>query len=84
MHTYEQLLEIYSASLEKESFSGKPAELYEPIKYMMELGGKRLRPVLVLMACDAFGGDIKSAMHAAHAVEMFHNFLDVALLHPVQ
>lgn len=74
MYTYEQLLEIYSASLEKESFSGKPAELYEPIKYMMELGGKRLRPVLVLMACDAFGGEIKKALPAAHAVEMFHNF----------
>ena len=74
MHTYTQLLETYSKSLEKESFSGKPAELYEPIKYMMELGGKRLRPVLLLMACEAFGGDIKKAMPAAHALEMFHNF----------
>jgi geranylgeranyl diphosphate synthase type II len=74
MHTYKELLDKYSHSLEKESFSGKPAELYEPIKYMMDLGGKRLRPVLLLMACEAFGGSIKSAMHAAHAVEMFHNF----------
>ena len=74
MYTYEELLEKFSLSLEKEKYSGKPAELYEPISYMMELGGKRLRPVLLLMACDAFGGDIEEAMPAALAVEMFHNF----------
>ncbi len=74
MYTYEELLEKHSLSLERESFSGKPVELYDPIKYMMELGGKRLRPVLLLMACDAFGGDLTTAMPAAHAVEMFHNF----------
>ncbi len=74
MYTYEQLLEKYSLSLEKESFSGQPVELYDPITYMMQLGGKRIRPVLLLMACDAFGGDTDTAMPAAHAVEMFHNF----------
>jgi len=74
MDNYEQLLEKISQALEKEDFSGNPAELYEPIKFMMELGGKRLRPVLLLMACDSFGGKIKDAMPAALAVEMFHNF----------
>lgn len=74
MHTYEELLDKYRLSLEKESFSGQPPELYDPIKYMMELGGKRLRPVLLLMVCDAFGGDIDAAMPASHAVEIFHNF----------
>jgi len=74
MQTYEELLESYGNALEKESFSGEPADLYEPIKYMMELGGKRLRPVLLLMACDAFGGDIQQAIPASHAVELFHNF----------
>ena len=74
MHTYEQLLEKYCRSLGKESFTGEPAELYEPIKYMMELGGKRLRPVLLLMCCDAFGGELNTAIPAAHAVEIFHNF----------
>jgi len=74
MHTYTQLLEIYSKSLDGESFSGKPEELYEPIQYIMELGGKRLRPVLLLMACEAFGGNIEKAMPAAHALEVFHNF----------
>jgi len=74
MYTYEELLEAYSKSMENVDFSGNPPELYEPIQYMMELGGKRIRPVLLLMACDAFGGDIKNAMSAAHAVELFHNF----------
>ncbi len=74
MHTYKELLEKFSGSLEKESFTGEPVELYEPITYMMELGGKRIRPVLLLMACDAFGGDIQKAMPAALAMEMFHNF----------
>ena len=74
MYTYEELLEKFRASLEKESFSGKPADLYEPIHYMMTLGGKRLRPVLLLMACDAFGGDTDAAMPAAVAIEIFHNF----------
>lgn len=74
MYNYEELLEKFSQELEKESFTGTPAELYEPIDYMMKIGGKRLRPILLLMACDAFGGDIKSAMPAALAMEMFHNF----------
>lgn len=74
MHNYEELLVKFSEALEKENFSGKPSELYEPIEYMMELGGKRLRPVLLLMSCDAFGGNIDSAMPAALAMEMFHNF----------
>lgn len=74
MHNYEELLEKFCKSLSSESFAGKPDELYEPINYMMELGGKRLRPVLVMMACDAFGGKIEKAMPAALAMEMFHNF----------
>jgi geranylgeranyl diphosphate synthase type II len=74
MQTYKELLEKFSRSLQQENFRGNPAELYEPIEYMMELGGKRLRPVLLLMACEAFGGDEEAAMPAALAVEVFHNF----------
>ncbi|MEE4256613.1 MAG: polyprenyl synthetase family protein [Bacteroidales bacterium] len=74
MLTYKELLEKYSKSLNEESFPGKPVELYEPIKYMMDIGGKRLRPVLLLMACEAFGGKLEKAMPAAHAIEIFHNF----------
>lgn len=59
----------------KESLSAKePLNLYEPIVYIMELGGKRLRPVLTLMATHAFDGDYKKALNAALAIEVFHNF----------
>lgn len=57
---------------------GQPPELYEPIRYAMELGGKRMRPIMVLMACDLFGGDVQKAMDAAVGIELFHNF---TLLH---
>lgn len=52
----------------------EPENLYKPIKYILEIGGKRLRPVLALMICDLFGGDSKKAMDAALAIEVFHNF----------
>ena len=56
-----------------------PAGLYEPIEYGLSNGGKRLRPALLLAACDAVGGDCSAALNQAVAVEMFHNF---TLLHP--
>jgi geranylgeranyl diphosphate synthase, type II len=55
-----------------------PEELYSPVRYMLSLGGKRLRPVLLLMSNEMFGGNSQSALPAALAVEMFHNF---TLLH---
>lgn len=58
--------------------SGQPSELYDPIRYMMQLGGKRIRPVLVLMANELFGGKEELAMPAALGIEVFHNF---TLLH---
>ena len=52
----------------------EPAQLYEPVKYILALGGKRLRPVLTLMTADFFGDGYERAMNAALAVELFHNF----------
>lgn len=63
---------------DSESFINAPAELYEPIQYTLDLGGKRLRPTLLLAACDMFGGDIGKASSAAVGIEVFHNF---TLLH---
>ena len=57
---------------------GQPTELYEPIHYTMGLGGKRMRPLLALLACDMFGGDVQKMMEAAIGIELFHNF---TLLH---
>ena len=69
--TYEQLL---SASLISSNKNKVPKGLYAPIDYLLSLGGKRLRPVLVLMACEAFGTDAKEGLSAAKAIEIFHNF----------
>ena len=70
--------DMFSAHLSSLSFDGKPAGLYNPMSYIMTLGGKRMRPVLVLMACEAMGKDPADALGAAAAVELFHNF---TLLH---
>ena len=52
----------------------QPASLYDPMRYIMQLGGKRIRPVLALIAADAVGGDYKKALPVALTVEVFHNF----------
>ena len=52
----------------------EPKNLYEPIEYILSLGGKRMRPVLTLMATEVFNVDAKKAIPAATAVEVFHNF----------
>ncbi|MCG9971223.1 polyprenyl synthetase family protein [Christiangramia crocea] len=52
----------------------EPANLYEPMVYILEQGGKRLRPVLVLMATEIFDCNYRKALDAALAIEMFHNF----------
>ena len=52
----------------------EPVNLYEPILYILQIGGKRLRPVLTLMTCDLFNGNVKQAYDAALAIEIFHNF----------
>lgn len=51
-----------------------PKELYAPVSYILSLGGKRMRPALVLAGCELFGGEADKAMYAALAVEVFHNF----------
>jgi geranylgeranyl diphosphate synthase, type II len=51
-----------------------PSNLYEPIRYMLDLEGKRLRPSLVLMACNLFSENIQPAVYPALAIELFHNF----------
>ncbi len=74
MRSFNELLSIFEDKLKQEKFSKYPEELYSPINYTLALGGKRIRPVLTLMACDMFGGDINKALPQAIAIEMFHNF----------
>ena len=78
MHTFNEYLERVNNAIKAIPYPQQPSHLYEPITYTMDLGGKRLRPVLVLMACDAVGGDINRAITPAIGLEMFHNF---TLLH---
>jgi geranylgeranyl diphosphate synthase type II len=72
----EKLRHTINEEIEKLSseYSLPPAELYEPIRYMFAMGGKRIRPLFVLLACDVFNGKKEDALSAALAVELFHNF----------
>lgn len=74
MNTITKYQELIEEALRGKSYGSNPKELYAPIEYIMSLGGKRMRPVLVLMACDLFDGDIKKALHPSLAIELFHNF----------
>lgn len=65
---------IISSHFEKLTLDKEPNSLYEPIRYILSLGGKRLRPVLTLMATEVFEVDSQEALAAATAVEVFHNF----------
>ena len=78
MLTFNEYLERVNNAIKAIPYPEQPSHLYEPITYTMDLGGKRLRPVLVLMACEAVGGDINRALTPAIGLEMFHNF---TLLH---
>lgn len=74
MHSIKELQKIIENGVKEIKYPATPNELYEPIAYLMALGGKRLRPALVLMANDLFGGNIEDAKSPALAIEMFHNF----------
>lgn len=78
MLNFKEYVEIASRAIADIKYPAAPAALYEPIAYTMALGGKRLRPVLTLMACDAFCGDYRRAMNQAVGIELYHNF---TLLH---
>lgn len=52
----------------------EPVNLYEPIHYILQIGGKKLRPILTLLTCEIFGGKREAALDAALSIEVFHNF----------
>ncbi|MES2827515.1 MAG: polyprenyl synthetase family protein [Bacteroidota bacterium] len=78
MHSPSELLARIEQSITEIQYPTYPVSLYEPISYIMSLGGKRIRPTMLLMSVDLFSGDIAEAMSAALAIETFHNF---TLLH---
>lgn len=78
MKEFDEYLSMVNQAIANLKLPAQPAGLYDPIRYTLDCGGKRLRPVLVLSACEAMGGEPMFAIHQAIAIEMFHNF---TLLH---
>jgi len=78
MYTLAEAQNLIEKHLANIRFPGEPEELYDPVRYILSTGGKRIRPALVLLACDMFAGSVDSALHPATAIELFHNF---TLLH---
>ena len=74
MHTYQELVAYFKENLKKQNFEKAPGELYSPIQYCLSFGGKRMRPVMTLMACELFGNSAEKALPQAIAIELFHNF----------
>lgn len=74
MRTISEYQDLISRHFESIKYQKEPNNLYEPIRYILSLGGKRLRPVLTLMATEVFDEDCQKALAAATAVEVFHNF----------
>ncbi len=78
MHSRQELSQMIEQHIVELHFPDSPSGLYDPIRYSLEGGGKRLRPLVLLLACEIFGGDPRRALPLAAAVEVFHNF---TLLH---
>lgn len=78
MKTFEEISEIVSAELDQLNWNKEPHGLYQPIGYVLGMGGKRIRPALTLMACNLFSDDVQPAVNTALGLEVFHNF---TLLH---
>lgn len=74
MHSILELRQLYLSFLKENEYQQSPQGLYEPVNYIMQLGGKRMRPVLLLMAMNLFEEEVKKGLPGAHAIEVFHNF----------
>lgn len=74
MSAIQSLAAQFEGYLKENRLTAEPQGLYAPVNYIMALGGKRIRPVMLLMANQAYKGELSVALPAAYAVEMFHNF----------
>ena len=74
MYPIEYLHEFFLEKLKRAELHGSPRELYDPVRYILDLGGKRLRPIMVLMSANLYSENIEQASDAALAIEVFHNF----------
>ena len=74
MIDFNKAQEIINHEISAIEINREPAELYDPVKYILSIGGKRIRPALVLMSCSMFSNQITQAIRPALAIELFHNF----------
>ena len=74
MYTLLEAQNLVEKHIQNLSIPDTPPELYEPVRYILSLGGKRIRPALVILACDLFAGAVEPALIPAMAIELFHNF----------
>lgn len=74
LQTTEELLQQYDNYAASNTFPSEPKGIYDGARHIMNIKGKRIRPLLALHACDIFEGNIQKALGVAHAVEVFHNF----------
>ncbi|MFN8308573.1 MAG: polyprenyl synthetase family protein [Chitinophagales bacterium] len=74
MHHLQKLQELYDQTFSVENFNFEPKGLYKPVMHIMAIPGKRIRPMLLLLSCEAFGGKAEQALNPAYAMEIFHNF----------
>lgn len=78
MRTFSELHQIIEKELSDLDYPSNPKNLYDPIKYVLNIGGKRIRPILMLLSHQLFSEDIEKSLKAALGIEVFHNF---TLLH---
>lgn len=78
MNKVEEYYNLINSRINQLNLPEYPSNLYEPVKYILSIGGKRLRPVLLLLANQMFSGKIENAINQALGIEIFHNF---TLLH---
>lgn len=74
MYTREELKDIVNRAILNITFEDGADRLYEPVKYILSMGGKRIRPLMTLMACNLFSDNIDSAIVPSVGLEVFHNF----------
>lgn len=74
MDRFDHYVKLVENTLARQDFDLEPIELYRPISYILGLGGKRLRPAMVLAGCELFEGKVEDALLPSLGVEIFHNF----------
>ncbi len=78
VYSFDKVLEIVNSNIDKIEYKHNPETLFEPITYILSLGGKRVRPALALMSYNLYKNDVERVIPIALAIEIFHNF---TLLH---